>query len=544
MSENINYYKYLKNIDSNIRKGQFKTAAQSLQSFVKSGSHLEFKPQQITLEGMDQLTYLAHLCRRADLPDLTVQLLSRRVRGEQERKEPASAKDQLEYAAALTHLGATFEAQKLLKEISPDEDPFCLLYLAFSQMGQWDYVSSENHLSAFLKRVENGAKPLDPYWIRVAKVNYAASLAQNQKVDLAFPLLDELLQETLVSQNLLLRANLLGIYAHLLLDQGDWVLAQKALDEAGLLLKKKTESYSLMIQKGKAVLELKRLQGSSKSVEQKCVEKIRAIKTKALQLSEFETARDCDFYLAKETKNSKLARHLFFGTSHSRYQDRVKKLDLFDLEENPVFYWNPPRVEMVDKMKGEDGSHRELIRSQIDILTSQVSSKSGEFQLSKPGHLIQRLLFSLSTDFYRPFRTAEIHEILFPDSFYNPLSSPVLVRQGILRLRKALKKCDVPLEVQYSPQGYRLKNGGGVSLKVQYEGFSWKKNSKEVDVKVLNRISTLKVEFKETPFTSRNAVSVLKESPRSVNRYLQEGARLAFLEKIGKGKSTCYQVRV
>src|SRR5206468_2581133 len=119
-----------------------------------------------------------------------------------------------------------------------------------------------------------------------------------------------------------------------------------------------------------------------------------------------ETVRDCDLHRSVATKDEKLLLHVYFGTPHPTFRERI-------LAEYGGSVALPSRY--LWKKTGKS--------SRILDLTDP------EALGLKPGQLLHRALLLLCSDFYRPVRLAALHSRLFPDRYFHPTATPNQIHQ-------------------------------------------------------------------------------------------------------------------
>jgi hypothetical protein len=298
----------------------------------------------------------------------------------------------------------------------------------------------------------------------------------------------------------------------------DFERARRDIVEASALSESIDGMDLLLIEKWRAILEL----AHNKSVRSETIhlgasearDALLKIQTKAKELREWETVRDCDFQLARYTQDFQLGRHLYFGTPYEAYRARlVKKLGVKSPDLDERFEW-------------QIGSRGK------EFLIDAVSGESSSRQTSlKPGQIPQRLFALLVSDFYRPHRIATLHADLFPDRHYHPLHSPVVLRQAILRLRKWFSENKIPLQIEENQSTYRLKALRRLKTRVPPLGATspstW--------------INPLRDELDARGFITRSsAARCWKVSERTAFNRLQDLVTENLLVREGQGHATRY----
>jgi hypothetical protein len=85
------------------------------------------------------------------------------------------------------------------------------------------------------------------------------------------------------------------------------------------------------------------------------------------------------------------------------------------------------------------------------------------------GGKMHRVLSGLTSDFYRPLPVGALFSELFPGEHFDIFSSPNRVHQAVFRFRDWAGTAKLPLSIEHSPEGYRLRLTGPLRLTVPYE---------------------------------------------------------------------------
>jgi len=149
--------------------------------------------------------------------------------------------------------------------------------------------------------------------------------------------------------------------------------------------------------------------------------------------------------------------------------------------------------------------------------------------------LPHRLLIALCSDFYRPKRVTEIHGLLYENRYFNPDSSPLVVRQAIKRLRQELIAASVPLEISLADGAYRAHPGKTCALLVEDRPLPMVNKSLELDA--------LRQGLAETEFTTKQLMSAANLSLSTATRLIRHGLESGAISKTGNGPRTCYRFR-
>ncbi|MBI4402806.1 MAG: hypothetical protein HY537_01515 [Deltaproteobacteria bacterium] len=483
----------LDELDRLIREGHAQSARRKLFKLCTTKI-----PRSVTLP-------LASLARRVRLAGQGIRLLNPFVRST--RKAPADASDaeRVEYGACLLGIGATEEALNLFRQFDARKMPDVLLYEAFALVTQWDYAGSIPLLTTYLQNPQ-----LSDYQRLVGKTNLAAACVHEKKLTGALALLETLIQETHRANLLLLQGYCLQLLAQGQILQQKWSAARQSLSGAASVLKDAGTLDEFFVRKWQAVLEVSKNGPRSGSLIQ-----LRKVASEARALGHWETQRDCELVEATVTRNKKLALYLHFGTPYPAFRSRIIS------EMGPTF-----------RIPSEfvwDGSLTANARTIIDLKSGKLPNGSG----LKVGQTLHRLLVALCTDFYRPLRVAPLHYLLYPDEFYNPLSSPMRVHQAIKRLKIWFHQTAIPLTVEENNGTYRLVQKGSCAISIPRD--------KACNSLKDYSLSLLRTGFKQTPFTAADAQNALNISRMSVLRLLQAATRAGTIQRTGTGSVTSYR---
>jgi tetratricopeptide (TPR) repeat protein len=422
----------IKALDEEIRSGRARLARPILVEWLKTDAHrLLNRPARVEA---------GSLCRRLGLFSWSVRLLNPWVRPKARAQATLALPEEIaEYAASLSFLGADREALTLLREVDMNKTPQALLFAAFAHFSRWEYQQAIPYLEKYVRHPS-----LTDYARTIGQVNLAATLIFCERWEEVRALLDLLIENTRSKNYSLLLGTSLMISAQHWIGVEDFERAGKDLAQASALSESIDGMDLLLIEKWRAILKLagnKMTKSGPGGHEEMCaIASLKNIQAKAMELREWETVRDCDFHLARYTRDLKLGRHLYFGTPFDAYQARlIDKMAMKKPDPSERFEW-------------QIGSRGNVFL--IDAVSGESSARNTSLKF---GQVPQRLFALLVSDYYRPHRIATLHADLFPDRHYHPLHSPVVLRQVILRLRKWLSENKIPLQIEENQSTYRLK---------------------------------------------------------------------------------------
>jgi hypothetical protein len=444
----------------------------------------------------------AGLARRAGLAPISVRLLNPVVRPDRNLVKPANENELAEYAASLTNIGARTEALGILDSLNPKKNPEIFLFRAFNHISVWSYSKAISDLKNYI------STQIVPYQKLVGRVNLAAALVHESETNEAEALLNQLIAETKGRAFSRLHANALELRAQLNIERLKFIEAEKDLDQASELLKEAGALDEFFIMKWRTILKTRGKATPSK------LEGLKILKQEASRRNHWETVRDSDFYLARFTRDWDLFCKLYHGTPHESFRKRIRK-HLSDVRAVPESYdwliFNDRKSSKMFDVKGDMGPDSNL----------------------KVGLVLHRLVSALTSDFYRPTRTAALFSILFSEEYYNPVTSPHRVHQNILRLRSGFNSLKLPLEVAATRYGYKLVATKPITIRTHLEGQT---------SRVQHIFSDIQKQFGEDLFKTSDLMASTGLSKRTVLRLLEEARLLGLIEVAQGGRSTRYRL--
>ncbi len=450
----------------------------------------------------DERLEVARLARRAFYPALSVKLLNRYVRPTAHRPEKALPEEIAEYAVGLIRLGAVGEAVDLLKRLPAKQVKEAPLYFAYALFTQWNYKDSIPLLEIYLAN-----ETLDAQERITGKVNLAACLVQEERFREAARLLGEILKETSRDCFPRFHGNALELAAQLNIFNGDLDSALEALREARGFLKRTKGLDSLFVEKWEAVARL------LKTNSAKNRNALKEVRKKARKMKHWETVRDCDAWFAIATGDKNIFWRAYFGTPYLHYREFLRSRAKFSVTVPPHFD---------RKLEGEGTPVLlELLR------------EDGKAPL-KPGHVLDRILRALCSDFYRPLRLAALFARVHPGEFYHPETSPTRMHQSLKHFRHWIARKKLPLQLLEENGSYSLKSAPGSICRLRIP-------SRQLEDLIPAPFRPLRTGAEEELFTAVSAMQWVKGSRRSVSRLLQHGVQLGLLETVGEGPARKYK---
>jgi len=418
----------------------------------------------------------------------------------------AKPEELVEYAACLTKLGAAEEALVLLSKV--EGIPRALLYQALALAARWRYAENIPLLKAYL------ATPgLSAYQRHVGEINLAAALVFEGKHREVTPLLRCLLYNTSLSHHTLLLGNCLELSAENLILQGKIDAAKTCLEEATRKLGKTDSIYEFLARKWGAVVLSFHHPKSAESHQA-----LQAVRKEAQERLHWESLRELDRFDYRATKDPALFHRVYAGTPYENFRRKLEQDADGTIKIASSYLWQ----------LGE-GEEPPVV---VDLVAG-TASKGTPLKL---GSLPHRLILTLSSDFYRPFRIGELFSRLFPGEFYNPVSSVRRVHQALAMLREWLEQAHLPLLVEETRGEYRISTTRPCSIRVPVGD----NGSKALPGRVNLSIARMREVWPSETFSSEEAASALKISARSVRRLLSEAVEEGELKRVGKRRGVRY----
>jgi len=415
------------------------------ESMIRSGlSHvarsiLVREVTQVRKYSVSEKIRLGHLLRRTGAFNETIKVLHSLARDERASENRDLA--QIEYATALTFLGLTAEAENIFLSLNKNKYPQVLTQLSTLNTMNWDYESSVKNLENYFSLSSIHHISNDEYFKLIAEINLNISYAFVKPEKINIDRIYEI-QEIVQQKNYkLLNAITTQILGRYLTSQREHANAERVFQTGLNMLKgQKTFDY-LYLKKWQLINALE-----SKRIGRKPLLELALLKKYAYNLKDYETVRECDYYHSLYSKNKKLHTYCFVGSPFSHYKKKFKS-DL--IEGKTLFQFNPENTRYEIKLTQDT-------KLDLDLIISDYIS-TNKTQLKKNKNL-SLLLQSLTNDFYRPKTIHRLFTDLFPDQYWNPQSSPNLIRQIIFRFRQWATANHTNLKITENSKNYFLNS--------------------------------------------------------------------------------------
>ncbi len=458
----------------------------------------------------------ANLARRLGLNIEAIQVLRPFVRPKDKNPQEATPKEKNEYAMALIKLGALNEALKLLESIDAEKHPEAWLYSAFAKITQWKYNEASLLLEKFIEHPS-----VDPYAKLTAQANLLSTYVFNSSLNKARLLFTYLMDVSKEDHAKRIRGSILYLGAQINILDKDFTAAELCLSEASHGVSRPNSLENLLVDKWKLVLAL-----SSEGPNPQNLAALEPLKKRAIDLKNYETIREIDFYSALFKNDKHLLEHVYFGTPFPTYRkmilSRFKAHTGEDLELSQTYNWCP-------------GDSLNIIRENTDYVEVSTGFNSFGDAFLKKGMLTQRLFKLLASDFYRPVGIYQICNEVFDQQFVNPVYSFDLVTQLVFRLNEWCRQGNIPINIKIRKEVVYVDAPATINFKVELEEGS--------DPRVLRFVDELRGLVGNNEFTASQISDSIDIARRTVARYLSFGVNDGLIEKKGAGPKTKYKIR-
>jgi tetratricopeptide (TPR) repeat protein len=353
----------------------------------------------------------AQLARRCHMYNEAIGFLQPNIYGAQD----ATSEDLLEYASSIRKIGLVRQCRILLARADTTKDQ--VLYSAYCDVHEWDYLSAKLHFTNYLEHYQLSERENIVALLNLASCNLflgdfsaaAQQLGLLSKIDASRYL-----------QFFLNYRELLGQF-HLL--QGDYKNAKLIFEEA------LTQSAD---QEGNTALFLKKwLLISDSAVDDLNTESATALKKEIRKAAHWESLRDFEYQIARFRGKMDELKNIYFSTPYKGYRERIKRQTGIDFSKDTFVF----------QQRGSG----ELTFDPMNYTIKGVA----------PGMLLHRLLLLLLSDPFRPWSIPRIFDYLFCEEIYHPSMSPKKIYALTSKLQRILENSGLRLDS--TVYGYRLR---------------------------------------------------------------------------------------
>lgn len=416
---------HLQQIDLLIREGQGRLAAQELLKL--NASSLD-RPHLATA---------ANLFRRVGMNTQGLKILNPIVRPSSKNFTAPTQAELTEYGALLINLGVFHEGLSILNSVDSKQTPSALLFKAFGLFNQWDYEQALPFLEAYIQNPS-----LNEYQRQIGALNLMATYAETWN----FKLFDEgfknLADYLLKNDYKLLLGNLFEIKAQRDFFDGNLKEAKKSLNTSAFFLTEAEAITLFLIKKWNYIFNLTTQNANDENAYFE-------LRSEAIREGFAEGVRDLDLYRFAKAKNQRGIEYLYWGTPFSAYRKKIQRFNKQSSLTSDSFLWSPSQNNFLFSKKQPeqlDGP------SKLLQIINPIEDRS-----LQDNPLLMKLFFILTQDFYRELKAPEIYSLIFPENFYNPYSSPEVIKQLVFRLRKVMIQNKWPIELCVNRNAYSLQ---------------------------------------------------------------------------------------
>lgn len=490
----INWDQSFETIDSLIVSGKIKEAQRKL-SNIKKNHKL---PRNRALN-------FSSLCNRVGKYKEAHLCLYPYIHPEDGKIIKPTGSELLEFSTALIFLGGVSEALFLLNILAEENDKYegnydkskFHLISGFGHLGNWDFKKAKISFQNFLQQ-----QNLGPYKEVIGRINLANCLLFNDEYMDAYNLLGEAANIARENDYTLLLSNIYEISMQACIDLEMW---DESLKFAQLGKNIFGKNISPFIEKN--INRWENITHYYKSGEKKYIARLKKDMAWFKEQDHPNIVRSLNYYIGLFTKNEKTLKYIYFGSPYEQFKKKIiQNFPNFDTTQDNFF--------TPDNLKTTKNTP--LVKLQ---------------ELEMPP-LLQRFFALLCSDFFESFSLFKIQQNIFPDEFYNPLTTPKKIYALKGRLNQLFLEQELPLEVIVKRGNFKLHFAGPLRILVPSELNSVYKPKSEID--------QAKEKLPEQ-FKTGQLIEVLGLSKRACLYLIKDWLEDGLLIKEGSGRSVLYR---
>ncbi|OQW50293.1 MAG: hypothetical protein A4S09_00425 [Proteobacteria bacterium SG_bin7] len=449
------------------------------------------------------LARYAGLIRRMGGIKYATKLLNPIIRNTAKRPQTSEL---IEYASCLTRLNLTKESLDILEKIREEKIPEIHYEFAAAYVSNWNYQKAIPYFESYLKFAD-----LSPYKRVVGELNLGASYIYVNKFKEAKRSLEKVYAVATKEGFNLLAGNSCELMGEISIIENDFKKAFEYLDKAKIFLENTSSRYKLFVDKWLLVIKMLREQGSPESLRT-----FQAVRKSAAEFSQWNTVQELEMFKAIACNDSEKVHYCYYGTSYPELRKRVACL------------WGKPieNLEIYDRRIGSGPAKKKDV---FDVASGRDHATGAKL---KTGQNLHRLMQALSMEVYFPFSTTKLYSLVFPNLQFNPVTSPQQIYEVIKRLNLWFVENKVPLNVDRSRGGYRLRALQPYILRL-------KTNNSP-----LTKVEEFLLRIKDAGIKSGFTIGIVEEKlrlpRRSATRLLGEAVAAGLLRREGQTQSTRY----
>ena len=483
---------FLNDLERKIRENN----APKLSTFVEN-----IRPNSIPRQ---QLARFASLIRRMGGVKYALSLLNPIIRNPVAR--PPVFAELLEYASCLNRLSLTKESIEILQTIEKQRHPEVEFEMAAAYLSVWDCKKAIPHLERFIQFSE-----ISSYRKAVGILNLGVSFLNTNCIKEANCNFEKVYKIAVLEKFELLAGNALELLSEVAIVERNFKKAKMHLEDAHKFLKNAPARYELYAERRYLIIKLLQEKGSEDSLK-----KFEQVRKNATLLREWNTIREIEIFKAIATNNLSKIISIYYGTDFEQLRERIQYL------------WGKPipKLEVYKRKLGLGFVKKDYA---FDVSLGRDLKTGAKL---KSGQVLHRVLQAVSRDYYFPYSTSKLFSVVFQESKYDPVSSPRQVYGAIKRLNLWFKKHRIPLFVEASKEGYRLRSSSGYYL------------LQKCSQKMINKIDEFIISLKEAGvkngFNLKMVLETLQIPRRTALRLLSEAIKSGHLKREGYTNLTCY----
>lgn len=412
----------------------------------------------------------------------------------------------VEYASCLTRLHLAKESIEILEKIREEKLPEIHYEFAAAHVSNWDYQKAVPFFESYLKFPN-----LPPYKKVVGELNLGASYIYLNKFKEAKRSLEKVYTVATRDGFNLLAGNSCELMGEIFIIEGDFKKAVEYLDKAKIFLENTNSRYKLFVDKWLLIIKMLKEKGSPESRRA-----FQIVRKTAAELQEWNTVQELEVFRAIAMDDREKITYSYYGTSYPELRKRV------------AYLWGKP-IESLEIYDRKIGLGPVKKRDVFDVAIGKDLNTGAQV---KPGQNLHRLLQALSTETYFPYSTTKLYSLVFPNLHFNPVTSPQQIYEVIKRLNLWFKENKIPLVVDRSKGGYRLRAAQPYILRLRTNNIS------------LTKMEEFLLRLKDAGLESGFSIGMVEEKlglpRRSATRLLGDAVAAGHLRREGQTQSTRY----
>lgn len=482
---------------------------QEIEGFIVSGKHDQARKtlKAFTIKSIPRkwAAPLSQLALRFRDSLHALKILHPIIHPENRFNTPASVQERVAYAYALTNLGAIDEALEMLSQVDPKTEPEVLFQKAMAYFKNWNYQEASTLLAEFV-----ACKEITDYRRLVGKINLASAHVCLENWQDARPLLEEI--QTICEKNnySFLLGNCYELKSQVCIFNQEYEMAFDCLKKSLSCLQGETGIYHLLSKKWEAISLC------YSSLSDLSLKKLKEVRKLSLELSHWETLRECDLFEARFTGNEELFRKVIMGSPSEFYRQRARTLFSQNIRSAGNYHL------LLSAPSPSNAAPMQFNPYKKD------ASGNGLYELPYLLYLYE----ALTQDFYKPAHLGFLFKCIYPEEKFNPYTSPSRVLRLLKRLDRWFQHANVPVRVRFKTSEFQLVGLAPVEILI-HRG--------QEKSPVTAHLAELKAHFCDRSFSSAQAAEFWGISKTKSLKLLRDAFTNGKLKHIGHGRETRYQ---